>query len=230
MRIFLFRWAKIWATASCTLGMAVADSSSSSGKSRMSWLYFCTLSMASLRPVSAVKLTVAWKRLACLRISRVRATPSLRSWASMLSSADSMDSQKLISWLAVPVVGSRVILVMTWMDLIQLLTVACRLLRKVLSCRRAAGIRSMVGRAPREAASSRACCTTGWKGSATSGISTFCCRWDRLSSSSVKRFLVTGMPVLASTSARPRVALPPPPPPLAICWWWWWLLLVLASK
>ncbi len=43
----------------------------------------------------------------------------------------------------------------------------------------------------------------GWNGSSTSGISTFCCKCDRLSSSSVHLFLVTGMPVFASTSARP---------------------------
>ncbi|KAL7820993.1 hypothetical protein V8C26DRAFT_392180 [Trichoderma gracile] len=209
--------------ASSTLSREGADSSSSSGKSRMSWLYFCAFSLASFRPVSATKLTVAWKRLACLRMSRVRRTPSLLSWSSMPSSADSMESQKLTSWLAVLNSWtalddvSLVSLVMPWMDLIQVLTLACSLLRKLLSWRRFLGIASMDGFVPATSASSRTFWMSEWNVSEISGMSTFCWRWSRLSSRSLSRFLVTGIPVLASTSL--------PLDPLASSW-----LLLLASK
>lgn len=87
-------------------------------------------SAASLIPVSAMKLTVAWNRLACLRTSRARDTSSPLSWPSMLSSSCSILSQKLISCDAVPEETSRESLVTVWISLIHELTSACSLLRK----------------------------------------------------------------------------------------------------
>lgn len=62
-------------------------------------------------PVSAMDLTVAWERFAFRRQSMTILTSSLRSWSSIVSSALSKLSKKLISCEAVPEVTFRVSLV-----------------------------------------------------------------------------------------------------------------------
>jgi len=140
----------------------------------MSWLYFWTVSLASFRPVSAIKDTVAWKRFACLKISSVSVTPSLRSWSSIPSRAVSMFNQKLISWVAVPESASLCILVIDCIDLIQLFTVDWRLFRKVVSFRSVEGMYSKVALVDLATASSTAAWTTACSANESSGISTFC--------------------------------------------------------
>ena len=148
------------------LSRSVADRSSFNGKSFISWLYLCTRkrweleqpqhflkrdlpwSVASFNPVSAMKLTVAWKRLAFLKQSMTILTSSLRSWATMPSSARSNVNQKLISWEAVPDATSLFNLVTDWMDLIHALTWPWRVLRNVLSFSSLAGICEIFGRVP----------------------------------------------------------------------------------
>jgi len=71
-----------------------------------------------------MKETVAWKRLAFRKHSMTMFTSSLRSWFSMPSSARSSESQKLISWDAVPDATSRLSFVTAWIDLIHALTCA----------------------------------------------------------------------------------------------------------
>lgn len=183
---FLFKWPKIICKDSLILSKSVADKSSFKGKSFINWLYLWTSSMPSFSPVSAMKLTVAWKRLACLRISSVKAITrcfsithikggcwtlvvaksvlckwstisphplfqwfnlliwSLFNCSSIFSKALSMLSQKLISWIAVPLAGSRDILVTFWISLIQPLTSLCNLLRKDESEKRAGSTASTV--------------------------------------------------------------------------------------
>ncbi len=53
------------------------------------------MSVASFKPVSARKLTVAWKRFAFLRQSMTMFTSSLRSWFSIPSSALSKPLPKI---------------------------------------------------------------------------------------------------------------------------------------
>ena len=170
-------------------------------------------SVASFNPVSAMKLTVAWKRLAFLKQSITMLTSSLRSWASIPSSARSNVSQKLISWEAVPDATSLFNLVTDWIDLIQALTWPWRVFRNVLSLSSLAGICEILGRVPAACAlktqswinvdeeskrQSSTCSTvrwiTGWMMRWVSGISTFCWRWRSDSSSSANFFLVMGIP------------------------------------
>ena len=170
-------------------------------------------SVASFNPVSAIKLTVAWKRLAFLKQSMTKLTSSLRSWASIPSSARSNVNQKLISWDAVPDATSLFNLVTDWIDFIHALTWPWRVLRNVLSLSSLAGICEIFDRIPAACALKTSgwikskqsrrkrwitCSTvrwiTGWMMRWISGISTFCWRWRSDSSSSANFFFVTGIP------------------------------------
>lgn len=113
----------------------------------------------------------------------------------MPSNALSKLSQKLISCDAVPDDTSRVSLVTAWMDLIHVLTCACSALRNVLSLSVLTGTLDMFGRVFATWACSTARWMTGWMMSCVSGISTFCCRWRRESSSSANFFFVMGIPM-----------------------------------
>lgn len=70
-------------------------------------------SQANILPVSVSKLTVAWNRFPCFKMSRVSAMSGLSLMSWILSKALSRFNQKLISCKAVPDAGSRSSLV-TW--------------------------------------------------------------------------------------------------------------------